>query len=244
VVKVGMPYLAHLGPRPEARPRAESYVLYAPTWEGVDKRQQYSSLEAGYGEQLLEFLLEHAGQDVVFRPHPSTGRKVPEYAELLRRTVARFAGHPRFHVHADPTDQMLVGPALPRSKWARTCSVSESLESARWVVTDVSSIVSAAIHHACPFAIVLKPALPETTQGGLVAHAAARVTFGAPPARELDAAMFEDERYAKAQAEVLAARKALSSVEAYLEGIGRDRQLDCILSAPRGLEERAQQSAE
>lgn len=69
--------------RPPRRPETAPVVLYAPTWEGGESSVAYSSVLT-HGEAILRSLLE-AGLQVIYRPHPLTGVRVPEYGEADRR---------------------------------------------------------------------------------------------------------------------------------------------------------------
>lgn len=71
--------------RTEATVRADDRptVLYAPTWEGGQASAAYSSL-CTHGLAAVRSLLA-AGLDVIYRPHPLTGVRVPEYGETDRQ---------------------------------------------------------------------------------------------------------------------------------------------------------------
>ncbi|WP_114853532.1 CDP-glycerol glycerophosphotransferase family protein [Brachybacterium sp. YJGR34] len=62
-------------PRPNGRP----VVLYAPTWEGGQASVGYSSLHT-HGVTAVRALLAE-GLDVLYRPHPLTGVRVPAFGE-------------------------------------------------------------------------------------------------------------------------------------------------------------------
>lgn len=73
-------------PRPEGAPRT---VLYAPTWEGGQASVAYSSLLT-QSEMIVRSLVA-AGLHVIYRPHPLTGVRVPEFGEAdaqLRELLA------------------------------------------------------------------------------------------------------------------------------------------------------------
>lgn len=57
-------------------------VLYAPTWEGGQASAAYSSLRS-HGLAAVGSLLD-AGLRVIYRPHPLTGVRVPEFGEADR----------------------------------------------------------------------------------------------------------------------------------------------------------------
>lgn len=68
-------------------------VLYAPTWEGGQASAAYSSL-ATHGLAAVQSLLEE-GLQVIYRPHPLTGVRVPDLGEadrVLREMVANSGG--------------------------------------------------------------------------------------------------------------------------------------------------------
>lgn len=67
--------------RPEVAPRTSSRptVLYAPTWEGGQASAAYSSLLSHGSAAVHSMLLSDL--DVIYRPHPLTGVRVPDYGE-------------------------------------------------------------------------------------------------------------------------------------------------------------------
>lgn len=68
-------------------------VLYAPTWEGGQASAAYSSL-ATHGLAAVQSLLEE-GLQVIYRPHPLTGVRVPDLGEadrVLREMVTNSGG--------------------------------------------------------------------------------------------------------------------------------------------------------
>ncbi len=63
-------------------------LLYAPTWEGWNPRENYCSLETT-GIALISALLErHPDWKIVFKPHPFTGKHRPAAAAAARRIEA------------------------------------------------------------------------------------------------------------------------------------------------------------
>lgn len=65
-------------------------VLYAPTWEGGQASVAYSSLRTHASEMVRSLL--RAGMRVIYRPHPLTGVRVPEYGEADRALRERLEG--------------------------------------------------------------------------------------------------------------------------------------------------------
>lgn len=68
-------------------------VLYAPTWEGGQASVAYSSLRT-HAETLLRAVQEE-GARIIYRPHPLTGVRVPEFGEADRavRELLAEGGH-------------------------------------------------------------------------------------------------------------------------------------------------------
>lgn len=80
------------GPRPPSDTGRKT-VLYAPTWEGGHPSAAYGSLDA-LGEKIAHSLLADPGLRLVYRPHPLTGVRVPEYGDAdaaVRAAVTQAA---------------------------------------------------------------------------------------------------------------------------------------------------------
>ncbi|GAA3531385.1 hypothetical protein AFL01nite_17480 [Aeromicrobium flavum] len=85
---VGRPQAHAIRPTPRVGDAEVPTVLYAPTWEGVNQHQEYSSLRA-IGVKLVDALLADGSVRVVYKPHPFTGQRDAKYraahAALVRR---------------------------------------------------------------------------------------------------------------------------------------------------------------
>ncbi|WP_158615040.1 CDP-glycerol glycerophosphotransferase family protein [Cellulomonas sp. PhB150] len=87
-VVIGRPQAA-----PAPRPRRDDdpiTVLYAPTWEGAQTSAAYGSLPT-HGVALARAVAADPGLRLVYRPHPLTGVRSPEYGEAdaaVRSVVA------------------------------------------------------------------------------------------------------------------------------------------------------------
>lgn len=68
LVMVGRPQL-DLDFAPELEPSALRTVMYAPTWEGENESNNYTSLDV-YGRQIVDALLALPDTRVVYKPHP------------------------------------------------------------------------------------------------------------------------------------------------------------------------------
>jgi hypothetical protein len=83
---VGRPQAHAIEPRREEAPEIPT-VLYAPTWEGVNHKQEYSSLSA-IGPDLIQALLDTNRIRVVYKPHPFTGQRDAKFRGTHARITA------------------------------------------------------------------------------------------------------------------------------------------------------------
>ncbi len=144
-VAIGQPQLDGAGlewavPTPGARAR----VVYAPTWEGAHPSVSYSSV-ISHGEAIVTSLLG-AGHEVVYRPHPFTGREDPAFkqADLHLRKLVEGSGHT-----VDTSPDLRV-----------------AFEGASALVTDVSAVVSYWLPSRRPV-LVTVPAMTDAAPGTL-----------------------------------------------------------------------------
>ncbi|WP_299947817.1 hypothetical protein [uncultured Microbulbifer sp.] len=83
--RIGTPYIA-----PEHADIVDSDgVLYAPTWEGANDAQAYSSILLA--AELIAALIER-GLTVYFQPHPSTGVIKNTYRNAVEEVIMTFEG--------------------------------------------------------------------------------------------------------------------------------------------------------
>ena len=77
---------------PWTRPRTVRTILYAPTWESGRERGDYTSVEV-VAPVLIDLLpsLAARGIEVIVRPHPWMGARLPELQTLLAELVAAGA---------------------------------------------------------------------------------------------------------------------------------------------------------
>ncbi len=230
-VRVGMPYLKPVDANLLAPP-PDGYILYAPTWEGVEPRQHYSSLEAGFGSDVVDVLLRHTALHVVFRPHPSTGQKMAHYRALAEALIARHAAHPRFHVHGDVGGTCPKGPTLERpTRYTARCSPSDSLAGARWVIADISSMLSSALYMGRPVAVIRKASLPDQSfrVDVLTAETAFAIDHGQPLDAGFAVRFADGATYNLAVDRMRTARSRAISVEPYLADVPVPSQVDTII---------------
>ena len=93
--KIGVKSKIHVIGRPQIASlaatgfRQDGAILYAPTWEGDNERENYSSLGMELLGAFLEFIQAH-GQRMVVKMHPKTGARRTDFVHSLAawKTVA------------------------------------------------------------------------------------------------------------------------------------------------------------
>ena len=68
LIRVGRPQL-DLNPKPSLKPSTRRTILYAPTWEGEDEANNFTSLDC-YGPAIVKALLAIPDTRVIYKPHP------------------------------------------------------------------------------------------------------------------------------------------------------------------------------
>ena len=88
LIRVGRPQL-DLNPKPSLKPSTRRTILYAPTWEGEDEANNFTSLDC-YGPAIVKALLAIPDTRVIYKPHPRVAMS-PEraIASAHRKVVAR-----------------------------------------------------------------------------------------------------------------------------------------------------------
>jgi hypothetical protein len=98
LVRVGRPQL-DLEVEPALRESTRMTYTYAPTWEGEDDANNYSSVDR-YGPQIIEALLAQPNARVIYKPHPrvvdSDDPRIRRGHEAITRAIESAA-------KADPT---------------------------------------------------------------------------------------------------------------------------------------------
>jgi hypothetical protein len=125
-VIVGRPQARALPARKTPPDGARRTVLYAPTWEGGTPSAAYSSV-AAYGPRIVRALTEDGRFRVVYRPHPLTGTRIPEFGDADRRLRSQVADA----AAADPSAGHTVSVGG---------DIAKDLASADLLVSDVSSV--------------------------------------------------------------------------------------------------------
>lgn len=142
-------------------------VLYAPTWHGLQKETDYSSL--ALGARIVEGLLE-AGCTVIFRPHPYSYRSrhfaamCTAIQDLLEQDAERSG---RAHVHGEQAE----------NQW----SITDCFNASDAMVSDVSSVVGDYLYSGKPMAMVSMHETAEDFRRSFPTSRAAYVIDGRDP---------------------------------------------------------------
>lgn len=92
LVPVGRPQLDLIVPSP-LPPFPGHTITYAPTWEGEDEANNYTSVDC-YGPELVRAALSQPDARVVYKPHPRISESPnPQVRRNHERIVAMLAGH-------------------------------------------------------------------------------------------------------------------------------------------------------
>lgn len=136
---VGRPQVHGIAREPLLGDEPVPTVLYAPTWEGVNHDQEYSSVSA-VGVQVVEALLAaEPPVRVVFKAHPFTGQRDAKYRAVLARIAA------------------LIDSASARTgidhRVIKGGSINEWFNRSSAMITDISSVVSDFVASEKPYAV-------------------------------------------------------------------------------------------
>ncbi len=136
---VGRPQVHGISREPQLGAEAVPTVLYAPTWEGVNHDQEYSSVSAVGVKVVKALLAADPPVRVVFKAHPFTGQRDAKY----RAVLARIAG--------------LLDDAAARTgvdhRVIKGGSINEWFNRASALITDISSVVSDFLASEKPYAV-------------------------------------------------------------------------------------------
>jgi len=136
---VGRPQIHAISREPRLGDDAVPTVLYAPTWEGVNLEQEYSSVRAVGVEVIKGLLAAQPPVRVVFKAHPFTGQRDAKY----RATLAHIA--------------QLLDDASAESgidhRVIRGGAIIDWFNRSSALVTDVSSVVSDFLASEKPYAV-------------------------------------------------------------------------------------------
>lgn len=136
---VGRPQVDGISRQPGLGGESMPTVLYAPTWEGVNLDQEYSSVSA-VGVRVIEALLAaDPPVRIVFKAHPFTGQRDAKYRAVLAR-IATLLDDASARTGVD--HRVIKGG-----------SINEWFNRANALVTDISSVVSDFLASEKPYAV-------------------------------------------------------------------------------------------
>lgn len=75
-------------------------LLYAPTWEGGIKEENYSSLNASLKnfELIIKYMKEHNYKEIIIQPHPNTGHREKKTIKYLLEGI-KLLNKERFQIY-------------------------------------------------------------------------------------------------------------------------------------------------
>lgn len=137
---IGVPVVEDAVADPWTHPRPVRTVLYAPTWEGTVDAVDYSSLPE-FAPILRDALpaLSASGIKVLLRPHPGTGKRRPEYRDLVT--------------------------ALEEAGAVRSRNKAAAFAAADVLISDVSGVVGEFLFTQKPTVLVASPRLLGLARG-------------------------------------------------------------------------------
>ena len=136
---VGRPQVHGISREPRLGEETIPTVLYAPTWEGVNLNQEYSSVSA-VGVRVVQALLAAEPPiRVVFKAHPFTGQRDAKYRADLSRIAAML-------------DEAAARTGLDH-RVIKGGSINEWFNRSTALVTDISSVVSDYLASEKPYAV-------------------------------------------------------------------------------------------
>ncbi|MBC7593270.1 MAG: CDP-glycerol glycerophosphotransferase family protein [Kineosporiaceae bacterium] len=118
-------------------------ILYAPTWEGVNLAQEYSSVSAVGISIVTALLAADPPVRVIYKAHPFTGQRDAKYRDVHARIVSMIDAANR----AKGTDHRVIGNSR------KGPTINDCFNRASALITDVSSVVSDFLASEKPYAV-------------------------------------------------------------------------------------------
>ncbi|MCW2749138.1 MAG: hypothetical protein JWR83_248 [Aeromicrobium sp.] len=136
---VGRPQVHSIAREPRLGEESVPTVLYAPTWEGVNHDQEYSSVSAVGVQVVTSLLAAEPPVRVVFKAHPFTGQRDAKYRAVLGR-IAFLLDEASTRTGID--HRVIKGGSI--NEWFNRSSA---------MITDISSVVSDFVASEKPYAV-------------------------------------------------------------------------------------------
>ncbi len=154
IIRIGIPYLGKL--HLEKKVNSKMKILYAPTWEGVEVEQQYSSLENNFGLEVIKKINEkYKDSEVYYMPHPSTGIKNSSYIDHAKDIILKSINNKDFFV-VQNKNSYLYNHILNIINPNRYLENITNFEDFDLVITDVSSIIANLIYYKVNYVVLVK----------------------------------------------------------------------------------------
>ena len=136
---VGRPQVHSISREPRVGEESVPTILYAPTWEGVNTLQEYSSVSA-VGLAIVDAVLDSpVPVRLVYKPHPFTGNRDAKYRAVDAAIAARI-------------QEAAVTSGIDH-KVIRSGAIEPWFNRATAMFTDVSSVVSDFLASEKPIAV-------------------------------------------------------------------------------------------
>lgn len=139
-------------------PTTDACVLYAPTWEGGNTTENYSSVNAPMGFRATADIARQMGvRTIVVQPHPNLGHRCAEYRWIFARAIATLK-------REGFTPVVVISDAAQKLRWIlRLLCPSVLLASAgidmpvKHAVVDVSAMEVQLLASGIPVSVMLRP---------------------------------------------------------------------------------------
>ncbi|MBK5216181.1 MAG: CDP-glycerol glycerophosphotransferase family protein [Propionibacteriales bacterium] len=140
---VGRPQVHAISRSPRLGEEEVPTLLYAPTWEGVNLEQEYSSVSA-IGRKIVSAALKSEKPvRVIYKPHPFTGQRDAKYRAVHAAIVAMIDSANA----SDDIAHLVVGSG------AGEPSINECFNESTAMIGDISSVVTDYLASEKPYAV-------------------------------------------------------------------------------------------
>lgn len=142
--RVGRPQVHRITRTPLLGEEEIPTILYAPTWEGVNLQQEYSSVSA-VGIRIIEAMIAaDPPVRIIYKPHPFTGQRDAKYRGVHARIVALIKAANAKH---GTKHRVVTGGG------GKQPTINECFNLASGLISDISSVVSDFLASVKPYAV-------------------------------------------------------------------------------------------
>jgi hypothetical protein len=119
LITVGRPQL-DLGQTPFAAEPKLKTITYAPTWEGEDEANNYTSMDL-YGKKIIDAALSQSDCRTIYKPHPRIlTSKDPEVVAAHKYIVSRL--------NKAPHQVLLEGDVIEEGRWGNSIRIGSTVK--------------------------------------------------------------------------------------------------------------------